>query len=126
MIWLRFTDDIKKWAENAKKQGVIKHFGFTTHENMPQCLMAASKLDWIDAIMMKYDFRLMQDKQMQDAIDACHKAGIGLIAMKTQSMRFRGARPMPMLLPLKPKPTKKCLLISSTRVSQKGRQKLRQ
>jgi predicted aldo/keto reductase-like oxidoreductase len=52
--------------------------------------MAASKLDWIDAIMMKYDFRLMQDKQMQDAIDACHKAGIGLIAMKTQSMRQRG------------------------------------
>jgi predicted aldo/keto reductase-like oxidoreductase len=86
---VRFTDDVKKWAENAKKRGVIKHFGFTTHENMPQCLMAASKLDWIDAIMMKYDFRLMQDKQMQDAIDACHKAGIGLIAMKTQAMRFR-------------------------------------
>jgi predicted aldo/keto reductase-like oxidoreductase len=86
---VRFTDDIKKWAENAKKQGMIKHFGFTTHENMPQCLMAASKLDWIDAIMMKYDFRLMQDKQMQDAIDACHKAGIGLIAMKTQAMRQR-------------------------------------
>jgi uncharacterized protein len=86
---VRFTDDIKKWAEDAKKKGVIKHFGFTTHENMPQCLMAASKLDWIDAIMVKYDFRLMQDKQMQDAIDACHKAGIGLIAMKTQAMRFR-------------------------------------
>jgi predicted aldo/keto reductase-like oxidoreductase len=88
---VRFTDDIKKWAEEAKKRGVIKQFGFTTHENMPQCLMAASKLDWIDAIMLKYDFRLMQDKQMQDAIDACHKAGIGLIAMKTQAMRFRNA-----------------------------------
>ena len=85
----RFTDDVKKWAENAKKRGMIKHFGFSTHENMPQCLMAASKLDWIDAIMTKYDFRLMQDKQMQDAIDACHKAGIGLIAMKTQAMRQR-------------------------------------
>jgi hypothetical protein len=52
--------------------------------------MAASKLDWIDAIQTKYDFRLMQDKQMQDAIDACHKAGIGLIAMKTQAMRQGG------------------------------------
>jgi hypothetical protein len=85
----RFTDDVKKWAENAKKRGVIKHFGFTTHQNMPQCLMAASKLDWIDAIMTSYNFRLSQDKQMQDAIDACHKAGIGLIAMKTQAMRQR-------------------------------------
>ncbi len=87
---VRFTDDIKKWAEDAKKRGVIKHFGFTTHQNMPQCLMAASKLDWIDAIMTSYNFRLSQDKQMQDAIDACNKAGIGLIAMKTQAMRQRG------------------------------------
>ena len=86
---VRFTDDVKRWAENAKKRGVIKHFGFTTHQNMPQCLMAASKIDWIDAIMTTYNFRLLQDKQMQDAIDACHKAGIGLIAMKTQAMRPR-------------------------------------
>jgi hypothetical protein len=88
---VRFTDDVKKWAENAKKRGVIKHFGFTTHQNMSQCLMAASKLDWIDAIMTSYNFRLSQDKQMQDAIDACNKAGIGLIAMKTQGMRQRGS-----------------------------------
>ncbi len=88
---VRFTDDVKKWAENAKKRGVIKHFGFTTHQNMPQCLMAASKLDWIDVIMTSYNFRLSQDKQMQDAIDACSKAGIGLIAMKTQGMRQRSA-----------------------------------
>jgi uncharacterized protein len=87
---VRFTDDIKKWAEDAKKRGVIKHFGFTTHQNMSQCLMAASKLDWIDAIMTSYNFRLSQDKEMQNAIDACNKAGIGLIAMKTQAMRQRG------------------------------------
>jgi predicted aldo/keto reductase-like oxidoreductase len=53
--------------------------------------MAASKLDWIDAIMTSYNFRLSQDKQMQDAIDACNKANIGLIAMKTQGMRQRSA-----------------------------------
>jgi predicted aldo/keto reductase-like oxidoreductase len=87
----RFTEDVRKWAADAKKRGLIKYFGFTTHENMAQCLAAAAKLDWIDAIMMKYDFRLMQDKQMQESIEACHKAGIGLIAMKTQSMRPRGA-----------------------------------
>jgi uncharacterized protein len=92
---VRFTDDVKKWAENAKKRGVIKQFGFTTHQNMPQCLMAASKLDWIDAIMTSYNFRLSQDKQMQDAIDACNKAGIGLIAMKTQGMRQRNANADP-------------------------------
>jgi predicted aldo/keto reductase-like oxidoreductase len=87
---IQLTDDVRKWAEDAKKRGVIKYFGFSTHENMAQLLAGAAKLDWIDAIMMKYDFRLMQDKQMQDAIEACHKAGIGLIAMKTQGMRPRG------------------------------------
>ena len=51
--------------------------------------MAASKLDWIDAIMTSYNFRLRRIKQMQDAIDACNKAGIGLIAMKTQAMPQR-------------------------------------
>jgi predicted aldo/keto reductase-like oxidoreductase len=87
----QFTDEVRKWAEDAKKRGVIKFFGFSTHENMANCLSAAAKLGWIDAIQTKYDFRLMQDKQMQDAIDACNKAGIGLIAMKTQSMRQRSA-----------------------------------
>jgi predicted aldo/keto reductase-like oxidoreductase len=87
---VRFTDDVKKWAEDAKKRGLIKYFGFTTHQNMPQCLMAASKLDWIDAIMTTYNFRLTQDAAMQEAVEACNKAGIGLIAMKTQGMRPRG------------------------------------
>jgi predicted aldo/keto reductase-like oxidoreductase len=83
----RFTEDVKKWAQDAKKRGVIKYFGFSTHENMPACLSAAAKLDWIDAVQTAYSFRLMQDSGMQDAIDACHKAGTGIIAMKTQGMR---------------------------------------
>jgi hypothetical protein len=83
------TDEAKKWAEDAKKRGVIKFFGFSTHQNMPQCLMAAAKLGWIDAVQTSYNFRLAQDSQMQAAIDACNKAGVGIIAMKTQGMRQR-------------------------------------
>jgi hypothetical protein len=51
---------------------------------MARCLTAAAKLDWIDVVMLPYSFRLMQDKELDGAVDACHKAGIGLIAMKTQ------------------------------------------
>jgi uncharacterized protein len=51
---------------------------------MASCLSAAAKLDWIDAIMTSYNFRLMQNQEMNDAVEACHKAGIGLIAMKVQ------------------------------------------
>jgi len=76
------TDELKEWAADAKKRKLIRYFGFSTHKNMEKCLMAASKLDWIDAIMTSYNIVLMQKPEMQEAIEACHKAGIGLIAMK--------------------------------------------
>jgi predicted aldo/keto reductase-like oxidoreductase len=80
----QLTEDLRPWAENAKKRGLIKYFGFSTHSNMAQNLFAASKLGWVDAILTTYNFRLTKDAGMQKAIDACHKAGIALTAMKTQ------------------------------------------
>jgi len=85
----QLTDELKQWAKSAKKRGLIRFFGFSTHENMARCLAAAAKLDWIDAITTLYNFRVMQDAPMQAAIEACHKAGIGLTAMKAFS---RGVR----------------------------------
>ncbi len=72
------------WAEQAKKAGKIRFFGFSTHRNMEECMLAAAKLGWIDGIMMAYNFRLMHTDGMKRAVDACRKAGIGLTAMKTQ------------------------------------------
>jgi uncharacterized protein len=72
------------WAEKAKKAGKIRFFGFSTHSNMEECMLAAAKLGWIDGIMMAYNFRLMHTDPMKRAVDACRKAGIGLTAMKTQ------------------------------------------
>ncbi len=80
----KLNDEMKKWVEKAKERKVIKYFGFSTHANMADCLMAASKLDWIDAVMPSYNFRLMQDKKLSDAVQACYDAGVGVIAMKTQ------------------------------------------
>ncbi len=83
----QLTDEVKKWAEGAKKRKLIRFFGFSTHKNMAQCLSAAARLGWIDAIQTAYNFRLIQDGQMQAAIEACYKAGIGIIAMKTQAKK---------------------------------------
>ena len=82
--WL--TNRVKKWAESAKKRKLIRHFGITTHQNPEKVLAAAAKLPWIEVIMTPFNFHLMQDPEMQAAVDACHKAGIGLIAMKTLGM----------------------------------------
>ena len=79
------TDELKQWAKSAKQRKLIRFFGFSTHKNMAECLAGAAKLDWIDAIMPSYNFRLMQDEKMQAGVEACYKAGIGLIAMKTQA-----------------------------------------
>ncbi|MHC4489724.1 MAG: aldo/keto reductase [Planctomycetota bacterium] len=90
----RLTDEIKQWAKSAKKRKLIRFFGFSTHKNMAKCLAAAAKLDWIDAITTLYNFRVMQDPELQAAIEACHKAGIGLTAMKAFSRGVRRLQPV--------------------------------
>ena len=77
-------DKVKAWAEKRKAEGKIRLFGFSTHSNMAKCMLPASKLGWIDGIMMRYNFRLMHTDAMKRAVDACAEAGIGLTAMKTQ------------------------------------------
>jgi predicted aldo/keto reductase-like oxidoreductase len=79
-----FTNELKEWVESAKKRKLIRFLGISTHENVPEVLTAAARLDWIEVIMFTYNYRLTEDKKLNAAIDACHKANIGLIAMKTQ------------------------------------------
>jgi len=83
------TDEVRKWAQSAKKRGLIRLFGLSTHQNSPIVIAAAAKLPWIEAIITPYNFYLAQDPELQAALDACHKAGIGLIAIKTQGMGQR-------------------------------------
>jgi len=85
----KYADEWKSWSQDAKKRGRIRFFGFSTHKNMAECLLAASKLGFIDGIMLKYDFRIMGNDDMKRAVEACAKAGIGLTAMKTQAGRSR-------------------------------------
>jgi hypothetical protein len=75
---------MREWAAEQKAEGKIRLFGFSTHSNMEQCLLDAARLDWIDGIMMTYNFRLMHEEKMKAAVKACVDAGIGLTAMKTQ------------------------------------------
>jgi len=80
----RLNTDMKIWVEKAKADKKIRFFGFSTHSNMEGCLQEAAKLGWVDGIMLKYDFRIMQTDDMKAAMDAATTAGIGLTAMKTQ------------------------------------------
>jgi predicted aldo/keto reductase-like oxidoreductase len=88
----QLTDELRQWVESAKKRKLIRYFGFSTHSNMAQMLTAAAKLGWVDMIMTTYNFRLLNDAEMQAAIDTCHKAKIGLVAMKTAGRAIHSRR----------------------------------
>jgi predicted aldo/keto reductase-like oxidoreductase len=83
------TPEARSFAEEAKRQGKIRFFGFSTHSNMAQCLSGAARLGWIDGILFTYNYRVMHEPELMAAVDACNKAGIGLTAMKTQGQRLR-------------------------------------
>ncbi len=80
----QLTDEMKTWVQNAKAKGLIRAFGFSTHGNMAENLRCAANLGWVDFVMTSYNFRLMQDDEINQAIETCYKAGVGIIAMKTQ------------------------------------------
>ena len=79
------NDEMRDAVEKLKQAGKIKYFGFSCHNNtVAELLQTAAGLGWIDAIMFKYNFREYGNRELNTAMDACHKANIGLIAMKTQ------------------------------------------
>lgn len=77
--------DLIRTVERLKKAGKIRYFGFSCHSgNVAELLHAASKRSFVDSVMFRYSFRQYGNKELNLAIDAAHKAGVGLIAMKTQ------------------------------------------
>lgn len=92
MYFLHGLDDARKLdkallgkLEQLKKQKKLMHFGFSCHGgNVAELLTAAAQTPWVDAVMFRYNFRQYGNAELNRAIDACAKAGVGLIAMKTQ------------------------------------------
>lgn len=78
--------ELIKTVERLKNEKKLRFFGFSCHGgNVAELLRAAAQRPFIDAVMFKYSFRDYGNKELNEAIDAAHKADVGLIAMKTQS-----------------------------------------
>ena len=83
MEWPK-SDRLKKVFEQIKASGKAKYCGFSCHDKlMVDYLNAAAEGGFVDMIMLKYDPLMEKGGAEDKAIEACHKAGIGLIAMKT-------------------------------------------
>jgi len=76
--------DFIKLGDELRKSGKTKLFGFSCHgKNIVPVMNKAAKVGGIDAILFRYNFRQYGDLELNRAIDACKKAGIGLLAMKS-------------------------------------------
>ncbi len=84
--------DFIRAGEKLRKSGKTRFFGFSCHSgNVVELMNLAAKVGGIDAILFRYNFRRYGDRELNLAIDACKKAGIGLMAMKTMGSVPSGA-----------------------------------
>jgi len=90
------SDAFKKTAEALKKSGKVKMVGFSCHDGqLTEYLNAAAEGGFLDIIMLAFNPFYPKDGPLDKAIGAAHKAGIGLVAMKT----MRSTKDVPKRLP---------------------------
>lgn len=86
------SGEFKKVVEKLKSSGKARMVGFSCHDGkLVDYLNAAAEGGFVDAIMLKYTPFFTPGDSFDQALAACHKAGIGLVAMKT--MRSAGEVP---------------------------------
>lgn len=86
------SDAFKQVAEKLKASGKARMVGFSCHDGkLIECLNSAAEGGFVDAIMLKYTPFFTPGDAFDKAVSACHRAGIGLVAMKT--MRSAGEVP---------------------------------
>jgi uncharacterized protein len=84
----------KEAADAIRKSGKAKFIGFSTHHrNRAPIIQAAAESGVVDAIMLQYTPWLDKDSPLNKALDAAHKADIGLISMKQIAGRMFGDAP---------------------------------
>ena len=89
------SPEFAKAIEAIKKSGKAKFVGFSTHNvRRAEYIQAAADGGFVDTIMVQYSPFLDKESPLNKALDAAHKAGIGLISMKQSAGQFGGARGM--------------------------------
>jgi|TARA_Y100000310_G_scaffold278729_1_gene297409 hypothetical protein len=75
-----------KLGDELRKSGKTNLFGFSCHgRDIIPVMSKAARVGGIDVILFRYNFRQYGDLALNRAIDACQRAGIGLIAMKAMA-----------------------------------------
>lgn len=77
--------DVKAAAERLKRTGRIRFCGFSCHHPpvLAEALELGAQTGIYDVVMFRYSYRDRDTDAVNRAIDACAKAKMGLVAMKT-------------------------------------------
>ena len=80
-----FDPEIRETLVRLKEQGKVRFFGVTSHTNEAEVLNALvdDKDRFFDTALVKYNFK--SSRESKEAIAGAARAGIGVIAMKTQA-----------------------------------------
>jgi len=70
-----------------KKDGKVRFSGLSTHTNIPEVVDAAIESGFYDVILAKLNFK--SDQADIEALERAAKAGIGIVAMKTQAGGYK-------------------------------------
>lgn len=84
-----FVPEIREALVDLRKQGKVRFFGVTTHTNQAQVIngIAEDPDKFFDTILVAYNFK--SPPELKAAIARAAKAGIGVIAMKTQTGGYK-------------------------------------
>ena len=80
-----FDPEIRGVLVKLKEQGKVRFFGVSTHTNQAEVIdgIINDPDSFFDVVLVGYNFK--SDPSIKQAIARAHKAGIGVIAMKTQA-----------------------------------------
>jgi predicted aldo/keto reductase-like oxidoreductase len=71
--------------QKLKKEGKARFIGVSTHTNEPEVINAAVDAKVYDVALTAYNFKQPHLDDLEKAIDRAAKAGMGIVAMKTQA-----------------------------------------
>jgi predicted aldo/keto reductase-like oxidoreductase len=80
-LWEEYLNAMTK----MKEEGKCRLIGVSTHAGEPEVIRAAIESKVYDMVITAYNFRQPHVKEVKKAIAEAAKAGIGIVAMKTQA-----------------------------------------
>jgi uncharacterized protein len=78
-------DEPLKTLQALKKEGKTRNIGVSTHMGQAEVLNAARSTGAYDVVLVSFNYTMANNTALVEAISGASKAGIGLVAMKTQA-----------------------------------------